>query len=140
MKPPPKRKETLVVKKKRKLSKGKERAVGEIIIEEPTIEYANIAEGNANENNKPIARGTTTAHFVMFMNELLDIIDLDESLKGGYLVMDNCSIHKSKPMIRKIESRGYRTMYLPPLFAWIESHWVDLGYSKGKVEESATDD
>lgn len=119
-KPPPKKekplkkKETVVEKKKRKLSKGKERAVGEIIVEEPTIEYVDIAEGNADENNKPIARGTTTAHFVKFMNELLDVMDLDESLKGSYLVMDNCSIHNSKPMIRKIESRGYRVMYLPP--------------------------
>lgn len=119
-KPPPKKekllkkKETVVAKKKRKSSKGRERAVGEIIIEKPTIEYANIAEGNVDENNKPIARGTTTAHFVKFMNELFDVINLDESLKGSYLVMDNCSIHKSKPMIRKIESRGHKTMYLPP--------------------------
>ncbi|KAG1468110.1 hypothetical protein G6F56_004029 [Rhizopus delemar] len=31
--------------------------------------------------------------------------DEDESLKGSYLVMDNASIHKSKPMTRKIEAR-----------------------------------
>jgi hypothetical protein len=42
------------------------------------------------------------------MNELLGVMDFDETLKGSYLVMDNASIHKSKPMIRKIESRGYR--------------------------------
>lgn len=139
-KPPPKKekplkkKEAVVEKKKRKLSKGKERAVGEIIIEEPTIEYVDIAEGNADENNKPIARGTTTAHFVKFMNELLDVMDLDESLKGSYLVMDNCSIHKSKPMIRKIESRGYRVMYLPPYspeLNLIEQFWAIV---KGRLK------
>lgn len=49
------------------------------------------------------------------MNELLDIMDMDESHMGCYLVMNNnCTIHKSHPMIRKIESRGYRVMYLFP--------------------------
>ncbi|CEI97644.1 hypothetical protein RMCBS344292_11774 [Rhizopus microsporus] len=41
-------------------------------------------------------------------------MDEDQSLKGSYLVMDNASIHKSKPMIRKVEARGYRVMYLSP--------------------------
>ncbi|KAG1446092.1 hypothetical protein G6F46_011913 [Rhizopus delemar] len=41
-------------------------------------------------------------------------MDMDESMKGNYLVIDNASIHKSKPMVRKIESRGYKVMYLPP--------------------------
>lgn len=48
------------------------------------------------------------------MNTLLDIIDLDENLKGKFIVMDNASIHKSKSMIRKIERRGYKMIYLPP--------------------------
>lgn len=62
------------------------------------------------------------------MNELLDAVDLDEGLMTSYLVMDNCSIHKSHTMIRKIESRGYRTMwclpaYLPELNP-IEQFWA----------------
>lgn len=28
--------------------------------------------------------------------------------------MDNASIHRSQPMIRKIEKRGYKIMYPPP--------------------------
>lgn len=48
------------------------------------------------------------------MNELLDVMDLDPDLMGSYLVMDNASIHKSLPKKRKIESRVYRVMYLPP--------------------------
>jgi transposase len=73
-----------------------------------------VEESTVIENNKPVAKGTTTAHFIRFINELLDIMDMDESLMGRYLVMDYCTIHKSHPMIRKNDSRGYRVMYLPP--------------------------
>ncbi|KAG1470494.1 hypothetical protein G6F56_002655 [Rhizopus delemar] len=100
--------------KKRKLAGGKEQRAGDIIIEEPTIENVDVEERAAVENNKPVTKGITTAHFVKFMNELLDIMDMDEILMGDYLVMDNCTIHKSHPMIKKIESRGYRVIYLPP--------------------------
>jgi hypothetical protein len=50
-----------------------------------------------------MAKCTTIAHFVKFMDALLDIMELGENLKGNYIVMDNASIHKSKPLIRKIE-------------------------------------
>ena len=100
--------------KKRKLAGGKEQRADDIIIKEPTIEYAGVEKSTAIENNKPVAKGTATAHFVRFINELLDIMDIDESLMGRYLVMDYCTIHKSHPMIRKIDSRGYRVMHLPP--------------------------
>lgn len=40
-------------------------------------------------------------------------MDMDESHMGSYLVMNNnCTIHKSQPVIRKTESRGYRAMCL----------------------------
>ncbi|EIE84017.1 hypothetical protein RO3G_08722 [Rhizopus delemar RA 99-880] len=65
-------------------------------------------------DNKLTPRGTTTVHFIKFMNELLNVMDLDETFKGSCIVMDNASIHKSKPMLRKIESKGYKVMYLPP--------------------------
>jgi hypothetical protein len=101
-------------KKKRKLAGGKEQRADDIIIKEPTIEYAGVEKSTAIENNKPVAKGTTTAHFVRFINELLDFMDMDESLMGRYLVMNYCTIHKSHLMIRKNDSRGYRVMYLPP--------------------------
>lgn len=47
-------------------------------------------------SNKPVAKGTTTAHFVKFINKPLDIMDMDGGMKGHYLVLDNASIHKSK--------------------------------------------
>jgi transposase len=142
MKKPPPKKQTgpktqtskTAKPKKRKLAGGKEQRAGDIIIEEPTIEYVDVEESTAIENNKPVAKGTTTAHFVKFMNELLDIMDMDESLMGSYLVMDNCTIHKSHPMIRKIESRGYTVMYFPrysPELNPIEQFWALV---KGKMK------
>jgi hypothetical protein len=73
-----------------------------------------VEESTAIENNKPVAKGTTTAHFVRSISELLDIMNMDESPTGSYLVIDYCTIRKSHPMIGKIDSRGYRVMYLPP--------------------------
>ncbi|KAG1141719.1 hypothetical protein G6F37_008292 [Rhizopus arrhizus] len=59
--------------------RGKEQRAGDIIIEEPTIEYDGVEESTAIENNKPVAKGTTTAHFVRSISELLDIMNMDES-------------------------------------------------------------
>ncbi|KAG1473040.1 hypothetical protein G6F56_001176 [Rhizopus delemar] len=120
-KPPPKKeklqnnKASTSKKKKRKVAKGKEHTTYEFIIEESATEYVDDNnENSAQDSSESISKGTTTAHFIKFMNVLLDILDLDEDLKGSYLVMDNCTIHKSKPMMREIESRGYKPMYLPP--------------------------
>ncbi|KAI7907209.1 uncharacterized protein BX663DRAFT_557791 [Cokeromyces recurvatus] len=65
---------------------------------------------------------------------------IDESLKGSYLVMDNCTTHKLHPMIRKIEGRGYRVMYLPPLFTRVERNRKLLGYCKKKNEAQGPND
>jgi transposase len=68
------------------------------------------------------------------MNELLDIMDMDESLMGSYLVMDNFTIDKPHSLIRKVESRGYRVMYLPPYSPElnpIEQFWALV---KGKMK------
>jgi hypothetical protein len=73
-----------------------------------------VEESIAIANNKPVAKGTTTARFVRSISELLVIMDMDKSLMGSYLVMYYCIIHKFHPMIRKNDSRGYRVMYLPP--------------------------
>ncbi|EIE82436.1 hypothetical protein RO3G_07141 [Rhizopus delemar RA 99-880] len=98
-----------VVKKKRKGNSGKKRDVTQTNDDEGTQE-----DDISAVDVKPAPKGIITASFIKFVNELLDIMDKDESLKGSYLVMDNTSIHKSKPMTRKIEARGYRVMYLTP--------------------------
>ncbi|KAG0735128.1 hypothetical protein G6F57_014186 [Rhizopus arrhizus] len=127
MKKPPSRRETEAAKKKRKSNSGKKRAAAE-------IDKAGMSTEDDDMSNKPVAKGTTTAHFVKFINELLDIMYMDDGMKGHYLVLDNASIHKSKPMIRKTESRGYRVMYLPPYSPElnpIEQFWVIV---KGKIK------
>lgn len=85
--------------KNRKNNKGKKRVVDDIDLD---------------EDAKAPPKGTTILHYVKFINELLDVMDEDATMKGYYLVMDNASIHKFIPMQRKIESRGYKVMYLPP--------------------------
>ena len=101
-------------KQKKKKKACRRQRAGDIITEKPTVEYVDVEKSIAIENNKPVAKGKATVHFVTSISELLDIMDMDKSLTGSYLVMDYCTIHKSHPMIRKIESRGYRVMYLPP--------------------------
>ncbi|KAG1046643.1 hypothetical protein G6F43_010879 [Rhizopus delemar] len=108
-KPPPKPELETVVKKKRNGNSGKKRDVAQTNDDEGTQE-----DDISAVDVKPAPKGITTAPFIKFVNELLDIMDKDESLKGSYLVMDNASIHKSKPITRKIEARGYRVMYLTP--------------------------
>lgn len=122
MKKSPPRKEKKSTSKKRKVNNGAKRSEAEVDEEDPKFEDPN--------NNKSLKQGTTTAHFVKYMNALLDIMDLDENLKGNYIVMDNASIHKSQPMIRKIERRGYKVMYSPELNP-IEQFW---GVVKGKMK------
>ena len=58
--------------------------------------------------------------------------DEDGSLKGSYLVMDNASIHKSKPTIRKIKARYYKVMYLPFYSPKLNPSETVLGFSERK--------
>lgn len=111
-----KSKEAQKLKHRRQLNlKKKKESWQETKSKEPTIAYVDVEERTAVENNKLGAKGATIAHFVKFMNELLDIMDMDESDRGSFLVMNNnCTTHKSHTMIRKIESRGYSVMYLFP--------------------------
>lgn len=81
MKKPPSRRETEAAKKKRKTNSGKKRAAAE-------IDKADMSTEDDDMSNKPVAKGTTTAHFAKFINELLDIMDMDDGMKGRYLVLE----------------------------------------------------
>jgi hypothetical protein len=80
------KKETEAATKKRKTDSGKKRAASEIDRVDATSE-------DNDTSNKPAAKGTTTAHFIKFIKEIFDIMDIDESMKGNYRVIDNASIH-----------------------------------------------
>jgi transposase len=57
-------------------------------------------------------------------------------MKGHYLVMDNASIHTSDDIVKYIESRGYRCVYLPsysPNLNPIEKFWSVV---KSKVKRN----
>ena len=76
------------------------------------------------------------------MNVLLDTIDLNEDRERDYLVVDKFSIHKSKPMIRKIERRGYKLMHLSPYspeLNSIEQFWATFKRHKLLTEEKMSD-
>ncbi|KAL0074605.1 hypothetical protein J3Q64DRAFT_1649112, partial [Phycomyces blakesleeanus] len=56
-------------------------------------------------------KGTATTHFVKSLNKLLSIMSVKDSYMGSYLVINNnCPIHKSPPMIRRLDNRDYRVM------------------------------
>lgn len=67
--PPPKKaklqkKKVPAVSERRNFENGKERVAGEIIMEEPVIEYVGVVGSIADENSQPVSKGTTTNHFV----------------------------------------------------------------------------
>ncbi|KAL7318787.1 hypothetical protein PS15m_001991 [Mucor circinelloides] len=66
-------------KSKRKLARGKDQRVSEITIGEPVIEYVKVeSSDDRRDANKPPSKGATTAYFIKFMDEMLDIMDMDD--------------------------------------------------------------
>lgn len=65
-----------LLKKKRKANNGKKRAVTEI-----SGENTEVNDDSADNNS--VKKGTTTAHFVKFMNEVLAVLDAEEAFKGS---------------------------------------------------------
>jgi transposase len=61
-------------------------------------------------------------------------MDLDKNLKRNYIVMDNASIHKFQSMIRKIDRRGYKVIYLPPYSPELNAIKQFWGVVKGKMK------
>ncbi|KAG1036251.1 hypothetical protein G6F43_013081 [Rhizopus delemar] len=56
----------------------------------------------------------------------MDEMDRLPRMKGYFLVMDNAPIHTSENIAKYVESRGYRSAYLPPYFPElnpIEQFW-----------------
>ncbi|KAI9018042.1 hypothetical protein CLU79DRAFT_706018, partial [Phycomyces nitens] len=78
--------------RERKANNGKKRTTTEVTTEDPEAD-------DDSADNKPAPKGTTAAHFIKFMNELLNVMDLDEAFEGSYIIIDNASIHKSKSML-----------------------------------------
>lgn len=77
------------------------------------MEYANTIKANPKNDIATASKDINTVLFVKFLNLFFDMMNFDESLKGNYVAMDNCTIHKPKPTIRKIESMEYKAVRLP---------------------------
>ncbi|KAL1927000.1 hypothetical protein VTP01DRAFT_5330 [Rhizomucor pusillus] len=80
--------------------------------------------------------GTVTGHYLSFLKATMDEMDKYEQMKGHYLVMDNAPIHKADDISKCIESRGYRSVYLPsyaPELNPIEQFWSVV---KSKVKRN----
>ncbi|ORE12641.1 hypothetical protein BCV71DRAFT_190704 [Rhizopus microsporus] len=79
-----------------KLSSGfnKKQATDEFIIEKSVIDYVDMNEDNAQGNTTPATKGTTIVYIIKFINSLLNVMDLNKSLKNSYLMTDNCIIQK----------------------------------------------
>jgi transposase len=60
-----------------------------------------------------VKKGTTTYHAVKFIEAAMDILDR-QNKKGGFIVMDDCRIHRSDFVIGAINKRGYKPLFLPP--------------------------
>jgi hypothetical protein len=57
--------------------------------------------------------GTRSEHFLTYLNSMMNCLDRN-GLHGYYLVMDIAPIHKPAAIRERIESRGYKCVYLPP--------------------------
>jgi hypothetical protein len=91
----------------------KKKAAAEISSEEPIVEEAeDIAD-----ITKPASEGTTTAYFVKFMNELLDLMDLDKKNKKR---------RKHEEAIAVEEQSGQRARGMYPSYIAQYNHISDI--------------
>jgi transposase len=88
------------------------------------------------EDRISVPKGTTSGHYLNFINDTMDIMDEFPEMRGFFIVMDNAPIHVPDSIDPIIEKRGYKPVYLPPYSPElnpIEQFWAIL---KGKVKRS----
>ncbi|KAG1136875.1 hypothetical protein G6F37_011645 [Rhizopus arrhizus] len=59
-----------------------------------------------------ILKGTTACHYVQFISDTLDIMDVFPNMKGLHIVMANAPIHSPEAIDLIILERGYIRVYL----------------------------
>jgi len=65
--------------------------------------------------HKLIADGTCNASkFNIFISELIEIITVDPSYNGSWIIMDNAKVHKASETLLIIENAGYFLKFLSP--------------------------
>jgi transposase len=64
--------------------------------------------------NQKTTAGTTTDHFMKFLEGTMDELGKLQHMQNCYLIMDNAPIHTRKSIEEYINQRKYRCIYLPP--------------------------
>jgi hypothetical protein len=60
-------------------------------------------------------KGIRTGHYLNFIRKSLNEMDKSPLMNGFFIVMDNTPIYTHNDIDRLITSRGYRSIYLPPI-------------------------
>ncbi|KAG1527548.1 hypothetical protein G6F52_001440 [Rhizopus delemar] len=91
-----------------------------------------------------MSKGTVTGHYISFLKAIMDEMGPFPHMKGYFLVMDNAPIHTSDNIAKYIESRGYRSAYLPPyspelnpieqFWSVVKNAWTDVIMGKRSEE------
>ncbi|KAG0734285.1 hypothetical protein G6F57_008114 [Rhizopus arrhizus] len=68
----------------------------------------------APEDRISIPKGTTSGHYVQFINDTMDIMDEFPEMRGFHIIMDNALIHVPSIIDPVIIRRRYIPVYLPP--------------------------
>ena len=68
----------------------------------------------ATEDRIFIPKGTTSGHYVQFINDTMDIMGEFPEMRGFHIIMDNAPIHVPSIIDPVIIRRRYIQVYLPP--------------------------
>jgi hypothetical protein len=80
----------------------------------PQPENKKKRKAKTGEAAKPQAKkGTTVYHIAKFIKANMDILD-KQNKKGVFIVMYNCRIHHSHFVVKAINKRGYKPLFMPP--------------------------
>lgn len=67
-----------------------------------------------NQKPKPLKKGTTAYHIVKFMESIMAVMNKKMIRKDILLQWYNCKIHHSRFIVDTINSRGYKSLFMPP--------------------------
>jgi hypothetical protein len=95
-----------------------------------------VTKKKATEDRISVPKGTTSGHYLNFINDTMDIMDEFPEMKGVFIVMNNAPVYVPEIIDLKIKKRGNTPVYLPPCSPEInpiEQFWAVL---KGMVKQS----
>lgn len=73
-----------------------------------------VTKKKATEDRIYVPKGTTSGHYLNFINDTMDIMDEFPEMKGVFIVMNNAPIYVPEIIDLMIKKRGNTPVYLPP--------------------------